>query len=284
MKISYKYPALFIGIMACCLFTANGQDGVTLFKKNCAACHKLGSRLVGPDLIGIDQKRSEEWLLSFIRSSNAMIEAGDPDAVAIYKEYNETIMTDMLHLSDDDIRSILAYIKEKSPAPGVASQEKKEPVEVKPIEYSAEDIQQGLRLFSGQAGFVKGGPSCISCHHVNNKDLLSGGLIAKDLTNVYGRMADAGLAGILGAPPFPAMATAYNNHELDSTEIAQVTAFLKHADNVSHTQPVKTGTHIFLLGGGGGLFLLFLVIAIHWNSRLKASTKHDIYKRQLKSI
>ena len=97
-------------------------------------------------------------------------------------------------------------------------------------------------------------------------------------------MGDAGVTGILGAPPFPAMAIAYKNNELDSIEIAQLTAFLKHADSVSNNQEVKRGADIFVIGGGGGLTLLFLLIALYWKKRLKISVKHDIYKRQIKSI
>ena len=114
--------------------------------------------------------------------------------------------------------------------------------------------------------------------------MVSGGLLAKDLTNVFERMGDAGLTGILGAPPFPAMAVAYKNNELDSVEIVQLTAFLKHAANVSNNQEVKSGVDIFIVGGGGGLIFLFLLITLYWKNRLKHSVKHDIYKRQIKSI
>ena len=63
---------------------ANGQDGEAIYKQNCSACHKLGQRLIGPDLIGINQKRSEEWLISFIKSSQTMIKSGDADAVSFF--------------------------------------------------------------------------------------------------------------------------------------------------------------------------------------------------------
>ena len=63
---------------------ANGQDGEAIYKQNCSACHKLGQRLMGPDLIGINQKRSEEWLISFIKSSQTMIKSGDADAVSFF--------------------------------------------------------------------------------------------------------------------------------------------------------------------------------------------------------
>lgn len=286
MKMCYKYLVSLIGLIIFCSHWGMGQDGAAIFKQTCVVCHKLGQRLIGPDLLGVNEKRSEEWLLKFIRSSQTMIKSGDPDAVAIFNEYNQIVMNDQSFLSDDEIRAVLFYIKEETSSLGVKAQseEKTEEVEIIPIEYTVEDIQSGLQLFSGKKSLVHGGPSCISCHHINNNQLLSGGVFAKDLTNVYGRMGDTGLAGILSAPPFPAMATAYMNYALDSAEIVQLTAFLKQADIVSKGQEVKSGARILILGGGGGLILLFLLIAFHWNNRLKASVKHDIFKRQIKSI
>ena len=290
MRIYFKYLALPTVILFCCSLSSIGQDGAAIFEESCVACHKLGQRLVGPDLLGVNEKRSEEWLLEFIKSPQAMINSGDPDAVAIYEEYNRILMTDQSFLSDDEIKAVLAYIREETKARGFQAkaeektEEKNEEVEAVVIEYTEEDIQQGLHLFSGKKRFINSGPSCISCHHVNSNQLVSGGLLAKDLTNVFERMGDAGLTGILGAPPFPAMAVAYKNNELDSVEIVQLTAFLKHAANVSNNQEVKSGVDIFIVGGGGGLIFLFLLITLYWKNRLKHSVKHDIYKRQIKSI
>lgn len=290
MRIHFKYLALPTVILLCCSLSSMAQDGAAIFEESCVACHKLGQRLVGPDLLGVNEKRSEEWLLEFIKSPQAMINSGDPDAVAIYEEYNRILMTDQSFLSDDEIKAVLAYISEETKARGFQAKAeektegKNEEVETVVIEYTEEDIEQGLYLFSGKKRFINSGPSCISCHHVNSNQLVSGGLLAKDLTNVFERMGDAGLTGILGAPPFPAMAVAYKNNELDSVEIVQLTAFLKHAANVSNNQEVKSGVDIFVVGGGGGLIFLFLLITLYWKNRLKHSVKHDIYKRQIKSI
>ena len=36
--------------------------GKSLFNMNCAACHKLNKRAVGPALAGVSQKYEKEWL------------------------------------------------------------------------------------------------------------------------------------------------------------------------------------------------------------------------------
>lgn len=79
----------------------------------CAACHTIGGgKVVGPDLKGINEKRSEEWLIKFIQNSQAMVQAGDADAVAIFNEY--MIPMPPNNLTDDQVRSLLAYIKAES--------------------------------------------------------------------------------------------------------------------------------------------------------------------------
>lgn len=86
-------------------------EGGKLFKQTCTACHTLEQRLVGPPLKGVDQRHDEEWLLKFITSTQTMILAGDSAAVALFNTYNKVVMPDH-NLSTDQIRSILAYIKD----------------------------------------------------------------------------------------------------------------------------------------------------------------------------
>ena len=284
MKTCYKQLVTLIILLSFLSINSKGQDGAAIFKQNCTACHKLGQKLIGPNLLGVTDKRSEEWLISFIRSSQTMIKSGDADAVAIFEEFNQLQMIDQPLLTDDEIKSILAYIKQETPSQDAmaANDTSTVIVEIVPIVYTEEDVHAGLQLFSGRSSLENGGTSCISCHNINNNQLVPGGLLAKDLTNVYARMGDAGLTGILGAPPFPAMATSYKDNTLDSAEIVQLTAFLKHADSVSADQEIKSAANIFGFGGLGGLILLFLLIAVIWNKRLKASVKDDIYKRTIK--
>jgi len=104
--------------------SANAQsaaEGAALFKQKCTSCHALNQKVVGPALKGISDRRSEEWLIKWIKNSQAMIASGDPEAVALYKEYNEAAMTAFPELSDDNIKSILAYIKEEGDKPAAAA-------------------------------------------------------------------------------------------------------------------------------------------------------------------
>ncbi len=98
-------------------------NGESLFNANCKTCHRVHVKLVGPALANVyDRAPSVDWLKSFIRNSAALIASGDEYANKIYNEYNKTQMTAFTGLKDDQIMSILAYIKaETEKGPEVAA-------------------------------------------------------------------------------------------------------------------------------------------------------------------
>ena len=110
----------------CFSFAVNAQEpdiqkGKSLFNANCAACHKLKKRAVGPALAGVSAKYDKEWLYSWIKNSTAMVKSGDAQAVAIYEEYNGSVMTSFPQLSNEDIDNILAYSDYTPPAPAATA-------------------------------------------------------------------------------------------------------------------------------------------------------------------
>jgi mono/diheme cytochrome c family protein len=96
---------------------ADVEAGKKLFNANCAACHKLNKKAVGPALKGVSAKYDREWLYSWIKNSAAMIKAGDPQAVAVWEEYNKVAMNAFPQLSNADIDNILAYTDYSPPSP-----------------------------------------------------------------------------------------------------------------------------------------------------------------------
>lgn len=103
-------------------FTGDAANGKKLWNSNCASCHKLDKKLVGPPLGGITETRSTEWLLKWIRNNAELRASGDKDANAIFKEYNGAVMTAFPSLSDQDIYDILQFtIDGDKPAAPVAA-------------------------------------------------------------------------------------------------------------------------------------------------------------------
>jgi len=93
---------------------AKAQDieaGGKLFKQNCAACHKVDKKAIGPALGGVTERRDQEWLLRWVRNNQELRESGDADAIAIYEEFNGSAMPAYPQFSDDDILNILAYVE-----------------------------------------------------------------------------------------------------------------------------------------------------------------------------
>lgn len=86
-------------------------DGQQLFRANCAACHSIGKgKLTGPDLIAVDNRHEQKWLLKWIQSSQSMVKAGDEKAVKLFNDNNKIVMPDQ-PLKEDEINAVLAYIK-----------------------------------------------------------------------------------------------------------------------------------------------------------------------------
>ena len=95
--------------------------GASLFKNNCAVCHSAGSEvIVGPGLQGVTDRRNDAWLHSWIKNSQALIQTGDAEAVAVYEQFKKQAMPSFA-FSDDEISSILAYIESGQGAPTSAA-------------------------------------------------------------------------------------------------------------------------------------------------------------------
>jgi mono/diheme cytochrome c family protein len=246
-------------------------QGEKLFAEKCKACHTVGEgRLVGPDLSNVYQRRNEKWLINFIQSSQSLINSGDPDAVAIFSEYNKIIMPDQ-PVSAIEIKSILDFIAANSP--DASNPNQRTPAQIfSATSITQIDIERGKALFEGTIKLTNGGAACISCHSVANPAVFTGGLLAKDLTNSFSLLTAAGIDGILRNPPFPAMNNAYGLHQLTDQEIKDLLAFLDYVDNKGVVQISGLISESYLLIGlllminlTAGLLLIF------WNRVKKTS-------------
>lgn len=86
--------------------------GDAVFKEmGCVACHTIGKgKITGPDLLGVTQRREEEWLRKWLKSPDTMIYT-DPIAKEMLKEY----MVPMPNqgLSDEQIDILIEYFEYK---------------------------------------------------------------------------------------------------------------------------------------------------------------------------
>ncbi len=106
--VSFAFSLFFFFTASLTAQESDASKGKELFNSNCAACHKLDARFVGPPLGGIGDRREKEWIYKFVRNSLEFIKE-DADAKAIFEEYNKIPMLLFPQFTDADIDNIIAY-------------------------------------------------------------------------------------------------------------------------------------------------------------------------------
>ena len=80
--------------------------------KGCNVCHTLGRTeqrtAEGPDLAGVTERRTNDWLTSWLKNPDAMF-GSDPIADAMLEQYHNVKMPNM-HLHDTEISALIAYL------------------------------------------------------------------------------------------------------------------------------------------------------------------------------
>ncbi len=84
------------------------DKGKTIFDTKCASCHKFDSRLVGPPLQGVTQRRKPEWIMNMILNPVQMTQE-NPAAKELFTTY--LIQMTFQDVSHDDARAILEYFR-----------------------------------------------------------------------------------------------------------------------------------------------------------------------------
>src|SRR3954467_5887829 len=105
-------------------YKADAQGaGQTLFAANCASCHQVNKRLVGPALSGVEERgpwTDRKNLYAWIHNPAGFMKT-DAYTTGLFHEYN-VMMQAFPGLSEKDIDAILDYVKSvpavTAPAPG----------------------------------------------------------------------------------------------------------------------------------------------------------------------
>ena len=88
--------------------------GKSIFLQKCASCHSINMNLTGPALKGVTKRwESQSVMFDFIRNSQMVI-AKDVYAKSLFNKWNKVPMPPFSYLTDEDIQSILLYIKSGS--------------------------------------------------------------------------------------------------------------------------------------------------------------------------
>ena len=85
-------------------------QGKLNFESKCLACHAVEGgkgKKIGPDMVGVTKRRTDDWLFRWLKSPEKML-ATDATAKAMLKEYNNIPMPNQ-NLPDSEIREYLRY-------------------------------------------------------------------------------------------------------------------------------------------------------------------------------
>ncbi|HJP38917.1 MAG: c-type cytochrome [Gammaproteobacteria bacterium] len=281
-------PGALIFVLSMAMFSDGWaqQAGEELFQTTCAACHTIGGgRLVGPDLAGCNEARSQEWLEQFVKSPQTMIKNEDSEAVALLAEYNGIMMPDT-QMSGHQIQDVLHYIRVTSEALKSSGGEGATPAPTVTLASTPEDIEKGRKMFFGAIRLEKGGVACNACHDVRHDAIVGGGNLSLGLNKVFTKYDDvtARVHVHLHKTPHPIMRAAYADNPLTEEEIMALIAFLKHADTEETTDSPKYDGIGLFLSGAVGAAILFLFFGIFWRGRKSGSVNQAIYERQVTSV
>ncbi|MCP3981198.1 MAG: c-type cytochrome [bacterium] len=250
-----------------CVAPAAAQDRVDDFRLNCASCHTIGGgRLVGPDLIGVTERKDRAWLARFIVDPQSVIDSGDAYAMKILDEARGVVMTAVPGMTIDRAMNLLDLIEAES----TADKSQFAGIQISDRPFTAADIATGREIFLGTQRLTKRGPSCVSCHSVNGIGVLAGGKLGPDLNAVFERLnGRKGLATWLSAPATLTMQSVYKDHPLDDDEIMSLVAFFSDK-SVAPPESGQAATLIFILLGMAGTAAALVLFDVVWRRRFRA--------------
>ena len=121
----YQFSRFFIRITSIFFFFSLifssqrlfAADGETLFKANCASCHKPLEAYVGPALKGAREREpSKDWVYKWVPNTATMVNT-DPYAMKLKSQFGNVVMTSFPDLKKEEIDAILDWAN-KYTAPG----------------------------------------------------------------------------------------------------------------------------------------------------------------------
>lgn len=94
--------------------TGNALAGKAIFEDQCEVCRTIGGGSAsGPDLKGVREKRSHQWLVEFIQDPDKLFEKKDPTGEKLLNDYAGVKMPNM-GLTEKQVNDVLAYIRKQS--------------------------------------------------------------------------------------------------------------------------------------------------------------------------
>ncbi len=192
---------------------AAGADGAAVYAQQCAACHQA----TGEGVPGVFPPLKDNPRLVDRAYLTRVIREGLSGPIEVNGQTYNGAMPPFPNLSEAELEALVAYLQaglEAAPAAPAPSLPKG-------------DAARGRALFLGSARFANGGAACVACHTAGQVGALGGGALGPDLSDLYRRFGEAGLASALKTPAFRVMRETYRDKPLTDAEVADLIAFFK---------------------------------------------------------
>ncbi|MSR62550.1 MAG: c-type cytochrome [Planctomycetes bacterium] len=93
------------------------STGENLFRLRCATCHVIGPgdglARVGPNLVGVMERRERAWLERWLSEPDVMLAERDPIATVQFEAFNRVAMPN-LRLTPQEIQEILGFVEQEN--------------------------------------------------------------------------------------------------------------------------------------------------------------------------
>lgn len=98
-------------VVSTTIYSQEFEKGKEIFTANCAGCHNMEKKVVGPPLENTIEAQGREWTSKWIVNNIELRASGDAHANEIYNEYNQQAMPGFEYLKSEDLNSLLDYME-----------------------------------------------------------------------------------------------------------------------------------------------------------------------------
>lgn len=106
-----KVLLMLLLVISTTTYSQEFEKGKELFQVNCAGCHNMEKRLVGPALQDVVEVQGREWVGKWVSNSAQLIATGDAHATEVFAEYNQMAMPAFDYLKPEELNAIVDYME-----------------------------------------------------------------------------------------------------------------------------------------------------------------------------
>ena len=85
------------------------DEGKSVYSRMCTACHRIDKKFIGPEMKGLFDRRTPEWIMNKLLDPEGMIEK-DSLTKKIFAEFNNVIMPNQ-NPTEEEARAMLEYFR-----------------------------------------------------------------------------------------------------------------------------------------------------------------------------